>query len=141
MDSVDLGRTPIVAIAAKGFFPKGRRSLRFHELSEYPLVYREEGSRTRAQIEEEAVRLKLHLAPSIEVEGRETMREMVAAGGGIGFVSEAEVGHDRRLRALKFEDVDLGMSESVVTLAARRDVPMIRGFQKAVRKSINTANV
>lgn len=66
------------------------------------------------------------------------MREVVASGAGIGFVSEAEVGHDRRLRALPFEDADLGMSESLVTLSARRDVPLIRGFLKAVKKTVKT---
>jgi len=138
-DSVNLGRTPILALAAKGYLPKGTHTLRFADLAKYPLIYRETGSRTRAQVEEEAVRLKLDLTPAIEVEGREAMREVVASGAGIGFVSEAEVGHDRRLRALPFEDVDLGMSESLVTLSARRDVPMIRGFLKAVRKTVKTA--
>ena len=137
-DSVDLGRTPILALVAKEYLPKGTHSLRFADLARYPLIYREVGSRTRAQVEEEAVRRKLDLKPSIEVEGREAMREVVASGAGIGFVSEAEVGHDRRLRALPFEDADLGMSESLVTLSARRDVPLIRGFLKAVKKTVKT---
>ncbi|MCK0151544.1 LysR substrate-binding domain-containing protein [Marivita sp. S6314] len=133
LDSVDLGRTPILALVAKDFLPDAVTSLRFADLGNHPLIYREEGSRTRAQVVEEAARLKLSLAPSIEVEGREAMRELVASGAGIGFISEAEFGHDRRLRAIPFEDVDLGMSESLVTLSARRDVPMIRGFLKAVQ--------
>ena len=77
--------------------------------------------------------MKLSLTPSIEVEGREAMREVVASGAGIGFISQAEFGHDRRLRAIPFVDVDLGMSESLVTLSARRDVPMIRGFLRAAQ--------
>ena len=138
LDSVDLGRTPILGLVSRGYLPKGTRSLRFSGLGAYPLIYREAGSRTRAQVEEEAARLKLGLVPSIEVEGREAMREVVASGAGIGFVSEAEIGHDRRLQALPFEDADLGMSESLVTLSARRDVPLIRGFMKAVRKSLKS---
>lgn len=78
LDSIDLGRTPILALVAKGYLPQGTRKLRFRELGKYPLIYREVGSRTRAQVEEEADRLKLSLAPSIEVEGREAMREVVA---------------------------------------------------------------
>jgi len=136
LDLIDLGRTPILALVAKGYLPKGTHALRFAELGGYPLIYREPGSRTRAQVEEEAARLKLPFTPSIEVEGREAMREVIASGAGIGFVSEAEVGHDRRLRAVPFEDVDLGMSEALVTLSARRDVPLIRGFLKAVRKTM-----
>lgn len=136
LDSIDLGRTPILALVAKGYLPQGNRKLKFRDLVRHPLIYREIGSRTRAQVEEEAVRLKLALTPSIEVEGREAMREVVASGAGIGFISEAEFGHDRRLKAIPFEDVDIGMSESLVTLSARRDVPLIRGFVKAVQKSL-----
>ncbi len=136
LDSVDLGRTPILALVAGGYLPNDTRCLRFRDLGQYPLIYREEGSRTRAQVEEEAARLKLALTPAIEVEGREAMREVVASGAGIGFISEAEFGHDWRLRAIPFEDVDIGMSESLVTLSARRDVPLIRGFVKAVQKSL-----
>lgn len=136
LDSVDLGRTPIMALVAQGYLPRGTRVLSFRDLVGYPLIYREEGSRTRAQVEEEAARQKLALVPAIEVEGREAMREVVASGAGIGFVSEAEFGHDRRLRAVPFHDVDLGMSESLVTLSARRDVPLIRSFLKAVQKSV-----
>ncbi|SHH57044.1 LysR substrate-binding domain-containing protein [Marivita hallyeonensis] len=137
LDSVDLGRTPILGLVAKNYLPKGTHALRFADLSQFPLIYRETGSRTRAQVEEHAARLKLDLSPSIEVEGREAMREVVASGAGVGFVSEAEVGHDRRLRAVPFEDVDLGMSESLVTLSTRRDVPLIRGFLRAVKKSLS----
>ncbi len=134
LDSVDLGHTPILALVAKGYLPGNTRSLRFRDLKQYPLIYREDGSRTRALVEEEAARLKIDLVPSIEVEGREAMREVVASGAGIGFISEAEFGHDRRLEAIPFDDVDIGMSESLVTLSARRDVPLIRGFVKTVQR-------
>lgn len=136
LDSVDLGRTPILALVEKDYLPPGTRTLSFRDMGSHPLIYREEGSRTRAQVEDQAARLKLSFSPAIEVEGREAMREVVASGAGIGFVSEAEFGHDRRLLAVPFEDVDIGMSESLVTLAARRDVPLIRGFLRAVQKSV-----
>jgi len=136
LDSIDLGRTPVLALVAKGYLPGGTRTLRFHDLRRYPLIYREQGSRTRAKVEEEAGRLDIALIPSIEAEGREAMRDVVASGAGIGFISEAEFGHDRRLETVPFEDVDIGMSESLVTLSARRDVPSIRGFLKAVRKTL-----
>lgn len=136
LDSIDLGRSPILALVARDYLPQGTSTLRFTELGRYPLVYREAGSRTRAQVEEEAARRRLSLTPAIEVEGREAMREVVASGAGIGFISEAELGHDGRLAAISFEDVDIGMSESLVTLAARRDVPLIRGFVKTVQRTL-----
>lgn len=132
MDRVELGRTPIVAIAAHGLLPGEPSSVPFVDLPRWPLVFREQGSRTRARIEAVAAETGVPLVPAIEVEGREAMREVVASGAGLGFLSEAEFGHDARLRKMVIDGVDLGMTETLVTLSARRDVPVIRAFLKAL---------
>ena len=132
LELVDLGLSPIVAIACKGYLPEKTAFLRFTDLQKHPLIFREQGSRTRANILAEARRQKVPLAPSIEVEGREAMREIVATGAGIGFLSEAEFGHDDRLAQIPIEHMELAMSEAIVTLKARRDVPMIRAFKKCL---------
>lgn len=132
MDRIELGRTPIVAIAAHGLLPGEPLALPFVDLPRWPLVFREPGSRTRARIETVAAEIGIVLKPAIEVEGREAMREVVASGAGLGFLSEAEFGHDARLRKIVIGGVDLGMSETLVTLSARRDVPVIRAFLKAL---------
>ena len=98
----------------------------------WPLIFREPGSRTRARIERAAIEAGVDVTPAIEVEGREAMREVVATSAGIGFLSEAEFGHDSRLRKVALTNVDLGMSETLVTLTARREVPAIRAFMKAL---------
>jgi aminoethylphosphonate catabolism LysR family transcriptional regulator len=132
LDRVPLGETPIVAIAAHGLIPGEPRSIDFRDLGNWPLVIREPGSRTRAKLEAAAARAGIQLAPAIEVEGREAMREVVASGAGLGFVSEAEFGHDTRLRRIAISSAELSMAETLVTLRARRDVPVIRAFLKAL---------
>ncbi len=134
LDLVELGRTPIVVIAKKGYLPDRVEMLHLSDLRKYPLVFRELGSRTRSNLEQMSEQLGVPLTPAIEVEGREAMRAIVASGGGIGFVSEAEFGYDRRLMRIPVEGVDLGMSESLVTLKTRRDVPIVRAFLKCVSK-------
>ena len=132
VDRVELGKTPIVAIAAHGLIPGEPAEMPFADLPRWPLIFREPGSRTRARIETAAEDVGVELTPAIEVEGREAMREVVATGAGIGFLSEAEFGHDSRLRKVALGGVDLGMSETLVTLTARREVPAIRAFMKAL---------
>lgn len=127
-----LGRSPIIAIAAKGFLPKKTKALRLADLVDWPLVFRETGSYTRLSLEAEARRHKIRLRPAIEVDGREAMREIVASGAGIGFVSEAEFGHDARLTRVPIRDVDIAMTETLVHLTARADVPVIRAFLRSV---------
>ena len=128
MDAINLGETEIVAFAAKGFLPDGTTSLRLRDLVSLPLIFREKGSKTRQKLEEEAERQGITLAPAIEAEGRETVREVVASGAGIGFVSMAEFGHDERLRMIPLKDIDIRMSETLVYLSQRRDVKVIRAF-------------
>ncbi len=132
LDLVDLGLSPIIAIAQAGYLPRTVTSLRIADLAAHPLIFREQGSRTRANLETEARRHKVPLKPAIEVEGREAMREIVASGAGIGFLSEAEFGHDQRLVQIPIDGMGLAMSESIVSLKARRDVPIIRAFKKSL---------
>lgn len=131
-DRVELERSPIVAIASHGLIPGNQNKIVFRDLVRWPLIFRESGSRTREHLEAASKAAGIDLAPAIEVEGREAMREVVATGAGIGFLSEAEFGHDRRLRKFGIAGVDLGMSETLVTLSARRDVPVIRAFLKVL---------
>lgn len=134
LDAVDLGWTPIVAVARRGYFPDPDHALEFAELAEHPLVFRETGSRTRAALEAEAAQVGVTLTPAVEVEGREAMREVVASGAGIGFVSIAEFGNDERLCAVPLTGTQMGMRESLVVLSARRDVPVIRAFLRKVQQ-------
>ena len=127
---VDLGGSQIVAFAAKGTVPKGLTSMSLKDLSEKTLIFREAGSKTRQKIETEATKQGVILTPAIEAEGREAVREVVASGAGIGFVSQAEFGNDDRLAQIPIRDADIRMTESLVYMAQRREVKVIRAFME-----------
>ncbi|QYX55362.1 LysR family transcriptional regulator [Roseovarius sp. SCSIO 43702] len=133
LEYVELGATSIVACVARDLIDEGIDEMTLAEIARWPLVFRERGSKTRAEIEAEAERQGVPLIPMIEVEGREAMREVVASGAGIGFVSEAEFGQDARLRRITLKGVDLRMSETLVYLAQRSDVRVIRAFMEVER--------
>lgn len=133
METLSLGDTPIVAFAAKGLLPARKSSITLQELASLPLIFRETGSKTRQKLEEEAAKHGLTLPPAIEAEGRETVREVVASGAGVGFVSQAEFGHDERLVQIKLKDMDLRMGESLVHLSQRSEVKVIRAFMELAR--------
>ncbi len=128
-----LGASPIVGFARKGLVPGGGAGLRLAELLAYPLVLREPGSKTHAKLMREAERQGLRVAPAIEVDGQGALREIVAAGVGVGFVSRAEFVSDPRLEMLPIRDVALEMGESLVHLTARREVRVIRSFMEFAR--------
>jgi len=132
LETVELGCTPIIAITASGYLPTNVPALELCDLRNWPLVFRESGSRTRLALEAEAGRQGIPIVPAIEVDGREAMREVVASGAGIGFVSQAEMGDDVRLDAIPIAGIDLNMTETLVCLSMRRDLSVIRAFMKAV---------
>ena len=127
-----MGDAPIVAIMAHGFLPETVQELAFKQLVKWPLVFREKGSSTRRCIEAEAQACGLRLRPVIEVDGREALREVVASGAGIGFVSRAELGNASDIRAVAISGATLRMKESLVFLSIRRDQPMIRAFLRCI---------
>ncbi len=143
MVSTDLGSPKIVAFAAHDFLPQDtvkrdiiKMSLK--EIIKYPVILREIGSKTRQKIEEEAKRQSIKIKPAIIADDREAIRELAASGAGIGFVSETEFGHDKRLVKIELTDKNLNMSETLIYLGQRRDVKLIRTFMKyALSSNIN----
>ena len=135
LETLSLSRSKLVAFARRDFFPAGKRSISLTELAGLPLVLREPGSKTRQQLEEFGKKRGVTLDPAVVAEGREAVREIVAANDGVGIVSRAELGEDQRIRAFELEDIDLEMREMVVHLRQRRDVRVIREFMRMCQSS------
>jgi aminoethylphosphonate catabolism LysR family transcriptional regulator len=120
-EAIRLNSTPIIAFVAQGHPLAAQASVTMAALSRHPLVLRESGSRTRQKLEAAARDLGLTLTAAIEAEGREAVREIVASGAGVGFVSAAEFGEDRRLVPIPITGVEtMRMDEALICLRERR---------------------
>jgi aminoethylphosphonate catabolism LysR family transcriptional regulator len=131
LDHIVLNSTEIVAFVARDHPFASRGAIRLHDLAGHPLVMREEGSKTRRKLEDAAREAGIALPAAIEAEGREAVREIVASGGGIGFVSAAEFGADARLVALTLSDAPknaLTMDEAMICLSERRGGKLVQAF-------------
>ena len=127
-DMLKLNSTPIIAFVARTHALAGTKSMNFAELSEYPLVMREQGSKTRQKLEAMANECGVTFTPRIEARGREAVREIVASGGGIGFVSHAEFGHDNRLLPIRIESPEMLMDEALICLRERSGGKLVKAF-------------
>ena len=132
-DMLKLNSTPIIAFVAADHPLAGQNSVSLRQLASQPLVLRERGSKTRQKLEELAVGTGLELRPAIEAEGREAVREIVAAGGGIGFVSAAEFGEDSRLVPIPIEGPEMLMDEALICLRERSAGKLVRAFFDVAR--------
>ncbi|HEX9585744.1 MAG TPA: LysR substrate-binding domain-containing protein [Gammaproteobacteria bacterium] len=106
----------------------GRRSVPVGELHAAPVILREPGSSTRRLFERVCARAGVQPDYVIETTSRETVKEAVAAGLGIGVISEAELREDPRFWPLKVEGADLEYSECVVCLHRKRNLRLLKEF-------------
>jgi len=105
-----------------------RRGLRAREMAGQRLIVREAGSTTRRAFDQ-AMR-EAGVAPQVvmEIGSRESIREAVAKGIGLGVVSEAEFIPDPRIRALPVTDAEIYTYAHVVHLSERRNARLVRAF-------------
>ena len=128
-DHMLLSSSPIVAFVSVLHPLANEPVMTFRQLVEYPLVLRERGSRTRAKLEDAAAAAGVTLEPAIEAEGREAVREIVASGAGVGFVSAAEFGEDSRLVAITVAGIEtVSMDEALICLHERRNGKLVHAF-------------
>lgn len=130
---VNLNSTPIVAFVSTDHPLASAKSLSLHELSLLPLVMRERGSKTRAKLEDLAAKEGFEFKPAIEAEGREAVREIVASGAGVGFVSSAEFGQDARLVRIPIAAPEMLMDEALICLKERSGGKLVRVFLDIAR--------
>jgi len=136
-ETVALSRTPILAFVGRDHPLAGRAEVDFATLAEHALVMREEGSNTRAHILGAAERLGIVLEPAIEAQGREAVRELVASGAGVGFVSTSEFDDDPRLEAIGIRDAGAAdMVETLICLRERSKGPTVAAFLEVARHVI-----
>lgn len=134
LDRVPLNTSPIVAFAAREVAQGLPSPITLADLLKLPFVSREAGSQTLGIFQSELAKRGLRMEPAITAEGREAVRDIVAAGAGIGVIARSELAEDDRLVALPIADLDVAMSETLICLARRREVRAIRAFMATARQ-------
>jgi len=138
-ETIKLSSAPLIAFTAVGH-PLGRhKSITLSTLSEQMLVLRERGSKTRQKIEAAAGERGTTLKATIEAEGREAVREIVATSGGVGVVSAAEFGQDNRLVPIRISDCQVMLDQALICLRERASGKLIGAFLESAREVVEAA--
>jgi aminoethylphosphonate catabolism LysR family transcriptional regulator len=111
-----------------------RRSISIRELDGAPVIIREPGSTTRGIFEAGCRDVGVSPDYTIETTSRETVKEAVAAGLGIGIIAEPELRPDPRFWPLEIEDLDLEYTEHLICLARRRELRVVREFMNGAAR-------
>lgn len=121
-------RDPIRALVPANHVLARRRTLPLSEAAAETLIFRERGSTTRRLVETALAEENLTPARIVEIPSREAVREAVAAGLGLGFVSESESPPDPRVVLKPVTGARMEMDEFVVCLRERRRLAVVRAF-------------
>ncbi|BBK38642.1 transcriptional regulator [Allostella sp. ATCC 35155] len=132
LHAVPCGRHRVVIVVPREHPWAGGGPIRPQELAGQPMVLREAGSVTRRLFETRLAAAGIAPRIVMEIESREAVREAVAAGIGLGVVSEAEFGADARLAMVPVDDPLLETREYVVCRTDRRRVAVVRAFLELV---------
>ncbi len=105
-----------------------RRSLRARDMEGQRLIVREAGSTTRRAFDQAMREADTRPKVVMEIGSRESIREAVAKGIGLGVVSEAEYIPDPRIHALPVTDAEIYTYAHVVYLKERQNARLVRAF-------------
>ncbi len=106
----------------------GRGRVEVADLADLTLVAREPGSMTRRLFEAGLTGRGLALEAALVLDSREAVKEAVAAGLGVGYVLDHELGCDTRLVGLPIDGIDSDAGEYLVTLEASADIGSVKAF-------------
>jgi aminoethylphosphonate catabolism LysR family transcriptional regulator len=123
-----LRRDRLVAFVERGHAWARRANVGLRDFAGERVILREQGSTTRRVFETALARAGIELTDTLEIASREAVAEAVAAGLGVGVVSEMEVGADSRLVSLPIDAADLRSNEYVVCLVDRQALRLVRAF-------------
>jgi DNA-binding transcriptional LysR family regulator len=101
-------------------------------LAPYPFIVREQGSGTRAAMQQFMNEHRLQPAIAMEISSNETIKQAVMAGMGLSFLSLHTVGLEVRSGLLKVLDIDgtpLMRTWNVVHLQSRTLSPVSEAFR------------
>ncbi len=136
LDALPLSSDQLVLFVSGEHPWAARRTVAIEDLAGQRIILREPGSRTRAIFEKALADCGVELSERMEISSREGVREAVAAGFGVGVVSENELGNDLRFRSLKVNNADLTHSEFAICRKQSRSVRVTGAFLELVAESI-----
>ena len=123
-----LRKQPVVVMAPRDHPLAKKRSIRLRDLDGQALIMREPGSTTRNVLEKALSAAGIRVKVPVEIGSRESIREAVAAGIGLGAVSEIAFIPDSRIVALPIDDAEIYTHSHIICLDERRSTRVIAAF-------------
>ena len=129
---VPFRKQPLLVFAHRAHPLAHLASVGLRDLASQSFVVRESGSTTQKVFNSFLQGVGIKIKSSVEIGSREAVREAVAAGLGLGIVSETAYVEDPRLVRLKIEEPLPSTYSHVICLKERSAVPLVARFLEVV---------
>lgn len=126
--SVPFSTNEVIALVPTGHALAKEKYVSLESLTAERLVVRVDKSLTQQLVTQQLEKQKLVISPSIYVEGREAVHAAVAAGLGIGFIFDNEVGDDTRVSAVKIGRNPIQSIEKIICLKSQARRRLVKAF-------------
>jgi DNA-binding transcriptional LysR family regulator len=126
-------RDELVAIAPPGHCLLRKRSVTVRDLCREPFIMREEGSGTRAVVEQALAARRASISPVLSLASTEAIKHSVAAGLGIAIVSRLTIGLELKfgsLAVIPVKDLAIHRPLHVQKLHRKDHSPAMQQFMK-----------
>ncbi len=131
LETVPIATDELVLVAAPEHRFASMPSVRIPDLAHEPFILRERGSGTRDVVDDALHRAGIHIAPAMELEGGEMVKQAVAANLGVSILSQQAVRADAaagRLRVIPIEGLRIERDILLVYHRDRRLPRIARAF-------------
>lgn len=118
-----------------------RSRIPFRELHALPVIVREPGSTTRRIFDEACAEAGIQPDYVIETTSRETVKEAVAAGLGIGIIAENEFRPDPRLWPVRLSGARVHFTDELLCLKRRRNTKVVHEFLAVAQDLVQTGSL
>lgn len=125
---INFGSRPLVLYVNTDHPWSQRRSVFLSELHQQKMIVREVGSQTRQIFEKACAEAGIAPMQRIEINNRDSFREAVAQGLGIGVISDRGIAPDPRLHRIIIRDMNVSMDRQLACLSERRNSRLIKSF-------------
>lgn len=134
VESIPYRRQPLLVFAHHAHPLAQRPALSLADLDGCDMVVRESGSTTQAVFNAALAKAGVRVNVVMEIGSRESLREAVASGIGLGVVSEVAYVDDPRLRTLRLLDLDAATHSHVICLRERMKSRLVMSFLELVHQ-------
>ncbi len=132
--AIPFSSSEIVVLVPTGHPLAGEKYLRMETLTSERLIVRVDKSFTQQLVSRHMAESGIIVTPAMFVEGREAMQAAVAAGLGIGFIFDTEVGEDPRVKTVRLGREGIRSIEKIICLKAQARRRLVKAFLDLARE-------